>query len=1772
MRSRLSSLVSLFPLILFLSIPILLFSCNSDEFIDSDGDDDVCNFDSDCSDSEGNKVCANGECVDVSQSNCTNEDVCIKDSDCSAGLFCNDECLCSGNIADGDKEPDGDGENVSDGDNDGVADGDNDQTATCPSIVAEPKLDFGAVNINETMTQTLNIYNSCEDNLTITAMEFVGDSDEFRFTHDFTLPHTIYGSSEDFKVDISYTPKDIGADEVQLIITSDGNPAKYTVTLSSQYKGSVKISATPNPLEFKEVLKGDTTAIKGIEVSNNKGSTEGNMTLNVTDIYFENNESNVFLLVDDETVFYLGQNKSKEIKVQCIPPDVGEYTAKLILENNDPNSPEYSVDLICEGISPTLNVQILQSGNVLDFGVQGIDTRTNISLTIGNSGGGTLEVQVPVITDDTDNVFELDTSQFNGNTQMLKENYLTMPVYYNPQAEGTHEAKIQFETNQQNSQTFIVHLKGTAKPASLVSDKNPIEFLSQRVGTTGETEVTLTNDGEVELNIVSISIENNAFSFGTNDVLADVTLEPQDEHKITVVFKPVEKGNHNTMLHIELSDAVTSELDVLINAIGTAPVMSITERNNGEFIDVLDFGDGLLGGESERILDITNNGDANLSITGLEITENSADNEFSFDGIGMVQVPIGQTVSVRMYYKPVTWAGPDSGKFKISSDDPDAESVTITLQGRAIDPKAIYSVGSELDFGEHHYGATVTDKIEITNGGQIGTLVINEINLVNSDNEFDFYIVDETLPFELYANANPALRNKLTVRVTFTPPAKARPEPPAEVFSNGLRIESNSYLAPVDGIQITGTGTPCPDGYWDNDSNHADCEYGECFISNDNVEICDNIDNDCDGNTDNGDNVADNCTPPLHAYSICTDGACDFECEEDYHNCDGTCVDSSDINHCGESCIACPIPDFGIPTCMKVEGQYECGIVCNNGYHACGDECKSDTSPLSCGDLCVPCPEPPDGGDASCINGVCDTACDPGYYQNGTSCVLCNTSDHCGETCRDCGNDPINGSFSCSTGVCKLYCEQGFHACGSFCYDSSSVNSCGDRCTPCPSPETGGSAECNNGQCEIACVPGFYLSNDNCLLCSTPTHCGLNCIDCGTTENGSFTCLNSQCYQTCNENYHLCGEDCVSDNNAAHCGDSCQSCEERFGALPDGQWVCSDGTCQVSCEEGFHDCDGSCVSDNSPKNCGASCESCAELNGPIQHGSYICVSGQCERECNDHFVLEGTTCVPDNSIYCCGSTCETCEPGINSDPLCVDNGSFYECTTECSDNYWDLDDDGTNCEYFCEHLSDLDVPDADAIDANCDGIDGVISHSIFVSTPANGGRDLSGNGTMESPYSTIQKAILMASSCSDTPCDVLVSNGQYTQTIYLASGISVYGGYDSDTWEHNVSIQSTIQGTERVAVIATDITEPTTLQGFEIFGKDYTGSGQSTYTIWVNNSQDEKLTVEYSLIHGGIGGKGIAGAAGDNGATGSKGADSSGSSGGSKGTATCSANGGNGGSSYDCGGHDGYAGSAGEDNTGGGGGGPQGSSKCGGCDDSAGNGTKGTDGLSGEGGSAGDTASDGIGSFTDGFWENSFSGSGSRGKHGCGGGGGGSGGTDEDPLICVFWSGTEKGGGGGGGGAGGCGGLGGSGGGPGGGSFAIVLVDSTMKITDSTIFLGQGGEGGDGGKGGDGGAGKSGGSGYSPDNDEAGRGGAGGTGGDGGGGGGGAGGCGGPVVGIAKVGTSGAVTQRVYYESGSGGFGGAGGAGGKVGGTGDSAETGNTGCTGLTFISYEFAK
>jgi len=690
--------------------------------------------------------------------------------------------------------------------------------------------------------------------------------------------------------------------------------------------------------------------------------------------------------------------------------------------------------------------------------------------------------------------------------------------------------------------------------------------------------------------------------------------------------------------------------------------------------------------------------------------------------------------------------------------------------------------------------------------------------------------------------------------------------------------------------------------------------------------------------------------------------------------------------------------------------------------------------------------------------------------------------------------------------------------------------------------DTVGKPDC--AECEAADVPAF--ETDGGPTCKTDfTPCSSNKDCC------SGWCLPDQ------EGHEKCTIECVDE-----CPDGWECKGINFGGdviflcHAQEQTLCHK-TCQVDldCGVGDHLCatvadQAFCLQDCSMGQACPEFYTCKDVTS---------VEGTAGKQCWP----DSESCICDSSIdyatnpdHCgfCGHACAFDHAGRS----CVESTCVMG---DCEEGWVDLDKPSADhekngCEYECEKTSEVDVPDPDGVDANCDGIDGEWALAVLVDGDDPEAFD-DGNtwGDVSSPFKSVGAALAFAKAQGKP--HVYVSRGTYTEQIRLQDGISLFGGYNADlNWKRNLQTNKTILQWDGVSdgqvigVLAISIASPTTFDGFSVLSGSNPAKGGSSFGMYLFHTS-QYLAITHNRIVAGNGGDGQDGTQGEDGLAGEIGENGNMSCeyggcflcictsscelppAGGSGLGFCENNGGAGGKG---GGHDGN--------------GEMGANAPGGAKGGAFGGA-GQAGQNGENGQPGIAGQPGRGGFANGFIDDSgfwraYDGEdGASGTKGWGGGGGGGGGGDTAGFLDLEC--YEYGASGGGGGAGGCPGTAGKKGTGAGGSFGLFVVDGQVTLTDNEISYRNGGRGGAGGKGGLAGKGGKGGTGGASDHAESGGGalgGIGGHGGDAGAGGPAGGGAGGSTFGVFLVGNANPTCQdNLFIQDGFPGEGGKGGDG-----------------------------
>jgi len=247
-----------------------------------------------------------------------------------------------------------------------------------------------------------------------------------------------------------------------------------------------------------------------------------------------------------------------------------------------------------------------------------------------------------------------------------------------------------------------------------------------------------------------------------------------------------------------------------------------------------------------------------------------------------------------------------------------------------------------------------------------------------------------------------------------------------EDLAGGGDNDFEDLLTYVTGIQCAGGGEPCQaEGKGVCADGVLQCRDGALTCvptQTESPEKCNALDDDCDGETDEGDDLCD-------PGKVCVKGRCQPRCGTGEFRCamgevcvQGVCIEQSCANtDCAEGSVC--VDGKCVAACDDVVCPY--GATCRGGV--CVDVCEG----VEC-DPGFAC-EPRQSSDGDAIVGVC-SSCDCRGCGDGQSCVehLC-VEDSCkGKQCDD--------GQHCVAGACVDDCEGAHCPAGQICTQGSCVD------------------------------------------------------------------------------------------------------------------------------------------------------------------------------------------------------------------------------------------------------------------------------------------------------------------------------------------------------------------------------------------------------------------------------------------------------------------------------------------------------------------------------------------------------------------------------------------------------------------------------------------------------------------------------------------------------------------------------------------------------------
>lgn len=319
-------------------------------------------------------------------------------------------------------------------------------------------------------------------------------------------------------------------------------------------------------------------------------------------------------------------------------------------------------------------------------------------------------------------------------------------------------------------------------------------------------------------------------------------------------------------------------------------------------------------------------------------------------------------------------------------------------------------------------------------------------------------------------------------------------------------------------------------------------------------EICDTLDQDCDGNISEGA-----CSLPHATATTCQEGECvATACASGWGNCnwvweDGCEASLATVSNCGACSVQC---SFSHASAACQNGACVLGA-CVSGWN----NCDSNTANGCETSGPCPCPDCQNWNGSACVAAANGTACasDSNACTNDTC-----SSGGCVHTPISCTTPPA--AVCVSTSVLRTYSSPGTCSSGSCSY---------------PSGDTTCAYQCQNGQCiadpcaSMVCNDGNSCTTDSCQNGSCVyTQIGNDCGSrvCGNSPSGCYNCGSCASGQTCSSD----GLSCQGGGGNCTCGANCNYCWCNTASqnnCPNSWYGTNDG-CDCGCQWTDPDCSG----------------------------------------------------------------------------------------------------------------------------------------------------------------------------------------------------------------------------------------------------------------------------------------------------------------------------------------------------------------------------------------------------------------------------------------------------------------------------------------------------------------------------------------------------------------------------------------------------------------------
>ena len=418
-------------------------------------------------------------------------------------------------------------------------------------------------------------------------------------------------------------------------------------------------------------------------------------------------------------------------------------------------------------VSPAASPRLTVNPSPIDFSSVRVGTKASKSITLTNSGGGTLTLSQATVSGSSFTLTGLTLPLNLSGGQST-----SFAAIFAPTAAGASSGSLSLMSNATSTVTTVA-LSGSGATYALTAATTSLNFGKLAVGSSGTKNISFTNTGTEAVTVSQITVAGAGF--GATGASLPANLAPGQSSSATVSFSPTVAGAASGTLSI-VSDASNSPATVTLTGTAVTYQLGVSPTS-------LNFGSVTVGSSATQTVTATNTGTANVTISGASATGRG----FSASGSGLpLTLAPAQSAALSVTFAPST-AGSAAGSVSIVSSASNTP-VTVALTGTGVSSTYQLTPGvNSLSFGSVGVSAKSLLTLSLTNTGT-GDVTISQISVTGAG----YSLSGLSLP------ATVAPGQSITLSVTFAPTA-------AGSATGTLSVSSNASGSPL-AIALAGTG------------------------------------------------------------------------------------------------------------------------------------------------------------------------------------------------------------------------------------------------------------------------------------------------------------------------------------------------------------------------------------------------------------------------------------------------------------------------------------------------------------------------------------------------------------------------------------------------------------------------------------------------------------------------------------------------------------------------------------------------------------------------------------------------------------------------------------------------------------------------------------------------------------------------------------------------------------------------------------------------------